>query len=413
MSLQNKKIILSVSGGIAAYKAPELVRQLTKKGAEVRVVLTRSAKEFVSELSLQAVSQHAVLSDLFDYNSEKLMNHIELAKWADLILIAPCTANLISKINVGLADDLLTTLILATSAKIVIAPAMNEQMYSAAVIQNNLKQLENRGISILGPANGEQACGDVGLGRMLLPEELVQHCSDLLSQKAILKNEVIVITAGPTQEALDPVRYISNYSSGKMGFALAEQSTKMGAKVILISGPVNLQTPKNVMRINVKTAIEMNEQVQKAISKSTIFIGCAAVSDYRSVKIADQKIKKQTLDETETLTIELVKNPDIIANVANLPKNERPFVVGFAAETQNLAIYAQKKLKEKQLNMICANNVANKEIGFNSDENALSIYSPNETEIVLPKSTKLDLAKKLLTIIDSVKNKKRVNNETN
>lgn len=406
MLLQNKKIILGISGGIAAYKAPELVRQLTKQGAQVRVVLTHSAKEFVSKLSLQAVSQHAVLTDLFDLQSEQSMNHIELAKWADLILVAPCTANLISKISVGLADDLLTTLILATQAQIALAPAMNQQMYSAQVIQTHLEQLSNRGVLLFGPATGEQACGDVGPGRMLLPEELVQHCCDLFESDARLNQETIVITAGPTQEALDPVRYISNHSSGKMGFAIAEQAAQMGAKVILISGPVHLQTPKNVTRVNVKSALEMNEQAQLFAKQSTIFIGCAAVADYRAAKIAEQKIKKQTQDQTETLTIELVKNPDIIANVAHLPENERPFVVGFAAETENVSHYAQKKLQEKNLDMICANDVSNAQIGFNSDENALVIYGSQQTAVTLPKNSKQKIAKQLLTMIDSVKNKK-------
>lgn len=404
MSLQNKKIILAVSGGIAAYKVPEIVRQLKKQGAQVRVILTKAAKEFVSELSLQTVSQQAVLTELFDHESERLMNHIELAKWADFILIAPCTANLISKIRIGLADDLLTTLILATKAQIALAPAMNQQMYHAPIIQQHLTELKNRGLLIFGPASGEQACGDVGFGRMSAPEELIQLCIASFNQDRGLQGKTIVITAGPTQEAIDPVRYISNHSSGKMGFALADQAAKMGAKVILIAGPVALETPYNVTRINVTTALEMNEKALQFAQESTVFIGCAAVADYRPMEVALQKIKKQTSDQNETLTIKLIKNPDIIANVASLPKKDRPFVVGFAAETEQLSEYAQKKLKQKKLDMICANDVSNQKIGFNSEYNALIIYLPDHKEIVLPTAPKLEIARQILQEIRQINN---------
>lgn len=402
--LSNKNIILAISGGIAAYKTPELVRQLKKQGANVRVVLTRAATAFVSELSLQTVSGQSVLTNLFDLESEQSMNHIELAKWADFILIAPCTANLISKLTLGIADDLLTTLILATKAHIAIAPAMNQQMYKAPVIEQHLKTLCDRGVFIFGPEAGEQACGDVGFGRMRAPEALVQDCIDAMMPDQSLKNEIIVITAGPTQEALDPVRYLSNHSSGKMGFALAQAAAKRSAKVILIAGPVALKTPDHVLRIDVKTALEMNQKALKFAPKSSIFIGCAAVADYRPLEVSAQKIKKQS--HSETLTLHLIKNPDIIKNVASLPPQNRPFVVGFAAETQNVAQYAQQKRLDKGLDMICANDVSDKKIGFNSDENSLIIYGTYCQEIRLSQATKIDIAQQLLTAIEAEKHQK-------
>jgi phosphopantothenoylcysteine decarboxylase / phosphopantothenate---cysteine ligase len=392
MHLLGKKILLGICGGIAAYKCPELIRQLKKQGAEVRVVLTQSASQFVTPLTLQAVSGHSVNNQLFDVQAELSMSHIALAKWADLILIAPATANIIAKLTNGIADDLLTTLCLATEAPIAIAPAMNQQMYHAQITQQNLANLANRdNVMIWGPAQGEQACGDVGLGRMLEPAQLVTHIRQWWTTASNAKDIHIVITAGPTQEALDPVRYLTNHSSGKMGFALANAAVKLGAKVTLITGPVSLSTPKGVKRIDVISALDMQAAVMDNIANCDIFIGCAAVADYRPANIAVQKIKKQG-DEIQLL---LVKNPDIVASVAGLSKDERPFVVGFAAETQDVEKYAYQKLINKKLDLICANDVSLPEQGFNTDTNAIIIYGKDFKQ-TLPVMDKQTLAEKIL-----------------
>lgn len=395
MNLTNKHILLGITGGIAAYKCPDLVRQLKKMGAEVQVVMTESAKHFVSALSLQAVSGNHVSYDLFDSSAELSMGHIALAKWADLVIIAPCTANMVAKLAHGIADDLLTTLCLATTAPIAIAPAMNQYMYLATITQHNLQHLSHRGISIWGPDQGEQACGDVGPGRMLEPQQLCTKIVEKFALSAQLIDLNIVITAGPTQEALDPVRYISNHSSGKMGFAIAQAAAELGAKVTLISGPVNLCTPQNVNRYNVKTALEMHQKTLESVKTADIFIACAAVADYRAASIADQKIKKQ--ESSEELTITLVKNPDIVADVANLQHN-RPFVVGFAAETNNVEQYALKKLTHKHMDMICANDVSSQGQGFNSDNNALTLYW-STGRLSLPLTNKTKLAQQLINEI--------------
>ena len=395
MSLSGKHILLGITGGIAAYKCPDLVRHLKKAGAQVRVVMTESASHFVTPMTLQALSGNAVSSDLFDPSAELSMNHIELAKWADLLLIAPATANIIAKMANGIADDLLSTICLATPAKIVIAPAMNQQMYKAAATQQNLASLASRSTLILGPDDGFQACGDFGPGRMVEPATIVEHVEGYFLATATLVGTEITITAGPTIEELDPVRYISNYSSGKMGYAIAQAAAEMGATVNLISGPVNLATPNNVNRINVKSANEMCDAALKLAKKSAIFISCAAVADYRAETIAKQKIKKT--DDNNELVIKLVKNPDIVASIAALKKG-RPFVVGFAAETNNIKAYALKKLTTKNLDLICANDVSDKSIGFNSDQNALTIYWQNG-EQTLPLSSKQQLAKQLLQAV--------------
>lgn len=391
--LTNKNIVLGISGGIAAYKTPELVRQFVKHGANVRVVLTQSAHQFVSELSLQTVSNNLVSSQLFDNEREYSMSHIDLAKWADCIVIAPCTANIIAKLNAGIADDLLTTLCLASSAPVMLAPAMNQQMFRAPVTQQNLASLKQRGYSVIGPEKGEQACGDNGFGRMSELDVIVKSVIHAFQYEQILSRLSITITAGPTQEAIDPVRYLSNHSSGKMGFAIAEQAAKLGANVTLITGPVNLKTPDNVERINVISALEMQSAAINMAKKSNIFIGCAAVADYRMESIADKKIKKQ--ENCDELTLKLVKNPDIIANIAKLDKKERPFVVGFAAETDHLEEHAMQKLADKHLDMICANDVSNQQIGFNADENELVIFSQS-APIRLEKNSKQIIAKQLL-----------------
>lgn len=405
MNLTNKHILLGITGGIAAYKCPDLVRQLKKMGAEVQVVMTESAQHFVSELSLQAVSGNRVCHDLFDSAAELSMGHIALAKWADLVIIAPCTANIIAKLAHGIADDLLTTLCLATTAPIAIAPAMNQNMYLADVTQSNINLLNQRGIHIWGPDQGEQACGDIGPGRMLEPQQLVAKTVELFVPLVKQANLHIVITAGPTQEAIDPVRYISNYSSGKMGFAIAKAAAELGAKVTLISGPVNLCTPAHVERKNVKTALEMYQNTLEIVDTADIFIACAAVADYRAANIAEQKIKKQS--NSDELTITLVKNPDIVAEVANLPQH-RPFVVGFAAETNNLEQYALNKLSQKNLDLICANDVSSHEKGFNSDDNAVTLYW-STGKLALPLTNKNMLAKQLVNEI--IKHYNEYNNE--
>ena len=395
MSLSGKNILLGITGGIAAYKCPDLVRHLKKAGAQVRVVLTESASHFVAPMTLQAVSGNAVSKELFDPTAELSMSHIELAKWADLVLIAPATANIIAKMANGIADDLLSTICLATPAKIVIAPAMNQQMYKAAATQQNLATLESRNTLVLGPDDGFQACGDIGPGRMVEPTTIVENINNYFLANSELAGTTITITAGPTIEELDPVRYISNYSSGKMGFAIAKAAAEMGATVNLISGPVNLTTPNNVNRINVKSAKQMYDEALVLAEKSAIFISCAAVADYRAETIAKNKIKKT--DDSNELVIKLVKNPDIVASIAGL-KEHRPFVVGFAAETNDVKTYALKKLTTKNLDLICANDVSDHNIGFNSDQNALTLYWRNG-EQTLPLSSKQQLAKQLLQAV--------------
>ncbi|WP_372339462.1 bifunctional phosphopantothenoylcysteine decarboxylase/phosphopantothenate--cysteine ligase CoaBC [Gilliamella apis] len=395
MSLSGKNILLGITGGIAAYKCPDLVRHLKKAGAQVRVVLTESASHFVAPMTLQAVSGNAVSKELFDPTAELSMSHIELAKWADLVLIAPATANIIAKMANGIADDLLSTICLATPAKIVIAPAMNQQMYKAAATQQNLATLESRNTLVLGPDDGFQACGDIGPGRMVEPTTIVENINNYFLANSELAGTTITITAGPTIEELDPVRYISNYSSGKMGFAIAKAAAEMGATVNLISGPVNLTTPNNVNRINVKSAKQMYDEALVLAEKSAIFISCAAVADYRAETIAKNKIKKT--DDSNEFVIKLVKNPDIVASIAGL-KEHRPFVVGFAAETNDVKTYALKKLTTKNLDLICANDVSDHNIGFNSDQNALTLYWRNG-EQTLPLSSKQQLAKQLLQAV--------------
>lgn len=389
--LQGKNIVLGITGGIAAYKIPELVRRLKDKGANIRVVMTSSAKQFITPLTLQAVSGNEVSDSLLDPQAELAMGHIELAKWADLVIIAPASTNSLAALSVGLADDLLTTVCLATSAPIAIAPAMNQQMWHAAVTQENVQRLQSRGYSIWGPGSGEQACGDVGLGRMLDVKQLVIHACQHYQQPT-LTGQHWVITAGPTREAIDPVRYISNHSSGKMGYAIAKAAKMAGAKVTLISGPVSLSAPDQVTTIAVDSAKEMHQHSMSVAPTADVFIACAAVADYRVDTIAEHKIKKSADD----MHIQLIKNPDIVADVAALAK--KPFTVGFAAETQNLEKYARAKLQHKNLDLIAANNIAIKDQGFNSDDNALSVYSATDV-IELALTNKTQLAVQLVTLI--------------
>ncbi|MCD9485743.1 bifunctional phosphopantothenoylcysteine decarboxylase/phosphopantothenate--cysteine ligase CoaBC [Photobacterium iliopiscarium] len=393
-TLAGKKILLGISGGIAAYKCAELTRRLIERGAQVHVVMTKAAQEFITPLTMQAVSGNPVSSSLLDPSAESSMGHIELAKWADLVLLAPATADLIARISAGMGNDLLSTLCLATDAPIAVAPAMNQQMYRNVATQENLATLHRRGFTLWGPASGEQACGDVGPGRMLEPMQLVHHCEDFFQQPDL--NELnIVITAGPTREAIDPVRYLSNYSSGKMGFAIAAAAAKRGANVTLISGPVNLTTPTGVTRININSATEMHQAALEHAINNNIFIACAAVADFRPAHVAPQKMKKQ--DGNDEMMIQLVKNPDIVASIAALTEN-RPFTVGFAAETQNVEHYARGKLTKKNLDLICANDVSVQGQGFNSDNNALHLYWSNGDK-TLPLATKADLGQQLVTEI--------------
>ncbi|KHE00025.1 bifunctional phosphopantothenoylcysteine decarboxylase/phosphopantothenate--cysteine ligase CoaBC [Pantoea stewartii subsp. indologenes] len=397
MGLAGKKVLLGVSGGIAAYKTPELVRRLRDRGADVRVMMTEGAKAFITPLSLQAVSGYPVFDDLLDPAAEAAMGHIELAKWADLIVLAPATADLIARITAGMANDLVTTAVLATAAPVAIVPAMNQQMYRAAVTQENLIRLQARGLLIWGPDSGSQACGDIGPGRMLDPLAIVDHAVQWAAPVNDLQHLNIMITAGPTREAIDPVRYISNHSSGKMGFAIAAAAAKRGARVTLVSGPVALPTPAGVKRVDVTSALEMQAAVMGEINAQHIFIASAAVADYRAIEIADEKIKKQ--DDDEKVSLQLIKNPDIVAGVAALTQS-RPFVVGFAAETQNVEEYARKKRARKNLDLICANDVSKAGHGFNSDTNALHLFW-QEGEKTLPLSDKSLLGQLLIDEIVS------------
>ncbi|MCR9552928.1 bifunctional phosphopantothenoylcysteine decarboxylase/phosphopantothenate--cysteine ligase CoaBC [Vibrio sp. RM-44-3] len=390
-TLAGKKILLGISGGIAAYKCAELTRRLIERGAQVQVVMTKAAKEFITPLTMQAVSGRPVSDSLLDPAAEASMGHIELAKWADLVLLAPATADLIARMSAGMGNDLLTTLVLATDSPVAVSPAMNQQMYRNNATQENIATLARRGMHIWGPAAGEQACGDVGPGRMLEPMQLVHLCEQFFQPK-LLEGKSILITAGPTREAIDPVRYITNHSSGKMGYALASAAAQMGAKVTLVSGPVSLNTPVGVERINVSSAQEMHEAVMTHANKHDAFISCAAVADYRPQTIASQKLKKT--EDNDEMVINMVKNPDIVASVAAMTE-KRPFTVGFAAETNDVETYARGKLTKKNLDMICANDVSVAGQGFNSNDNAITLYWP-EGELALALESKEALSFKIL-----------------
>ncbi|MGF1737995.1 bifunctional phosphopantothenoylcysteine decarboxylase/phosphopantothenate--cysteine ligase CoaBC [Photobacterium satsumensis] len=393
-TLAGKKILLGISGGIAAYKCAELTRRLIERGAQVQVVMTKAAKEFITPLTMQAVSGRPVSDSLLDPAAEASMGHIELAKWADLVLLAPATADLIARMAAGMGNDLLTTLCLATDSPIAVAPAMNQQMYRHIATQENIATLARRGCHIWGPASGEQACGDVGPGRMLEPMQLV-HLAEDFFKPADLNGMSLTITAGPTREAIDPVRYLTNHSSGKMGYAIAEAAAKRGATVTLISGPTNLATPHGVTRIDISSAEQMHQVALEQAPASDIFIGCAAVADFRPAAVAEQKMKKK--DGEDDMVIRLVKNPDIIASIAAL-EADRPFTVGFAAETQDVEQYARGKLARKHLDLICANDVSNAGQGFNSDQNALHLYWPQGNK-ALPLTSKAELGAQLVDVI--------------
>nr|WP_107865806.1 bifunctional phosphopantothenoylcysteine decarboxylase/phosphopantothenate--cysteine ligase CoaBC [Agitococcus lubricus] len=367
-TLVGKRVVLAISGGIAAYKSADLVRRLRDAGAEVQVVMTLAAQQFITPLTLQALSGNVVHTELLDPEAEAGMGHIELARWADLVLVAPASADVIARLAHGIANDLLTTLWLATRAKRAVAPAMNQQMWAAQITQDNVLKLSQQGVTVFQPASGSQACGDIGAGRMLEAVELAQLSANLFAVGS-LTGKRVVITAGPTREAIDPVRYISNHSSGKMGYALAQACIEAGAHVTLISGPVHLPTPDRVQRVNVTSALQMLAASQQALAEGCdMFIATAAVADYRPAAVAEQKIKKQG----DEIVIELVKNPDIVATIAQ--STPRPFVLGFAAETQYVENYARAKLEAKKLDMIACNDVSRADIGFQSDDNAMTVF---------------------------------------
>lgn len=388
-SLTNKQILLGVTGGIAAYKSAELIRRLQDLGADVRVIMTPAAQEFITPLTLQALSGNTVHTTLLDPEAEAGMGHIELARWADMMLIAPATADFIARLIGGKGDDLLTTVCLATSAPLCLAPAMNQAMWTNSATQANLALLAERKIACFGPAEGSQACGDVGPGRMLEPTELAELTAKQFATGS-LSGKHIVITAGPTREAIDPVRYISNHSSGKMGYALAQAAIDAGAKVTLISGPTQLSPPKHSHVISVDSAQQMYEASMSCVTECDLFIAAAAVADYRPAALAEQKIKKSGQD---TMTIELVKNPDIVTAVAS--SQPRPMTVGFAAETQDVVAYARGKLERKNLDVVIANDVSQSDIGFNSDNNAVTVVWPDK-EQNLDQRSKTQLARDLI-----------------
>ena len=392
MNFLNKNILLCVTGGIAAYKSAEIIRLFKKNGADVRVVMTESAKEFITPLTLQAVSGNEIHDSLLDVKAESAMGHIELAKWADIILIAPCTAETIAKITHGRADDLMGAIILASKASVFIAPAMNMNMWLDQSTQENCKKLSSRSISIIGPADGEQACGDIGPGRMVEPENIIELISSSI-KIGPLAGKVITITAGPTREQIDPVRFISNNSSGKMGYALAEAAIEAGALVNLISGPVSIDANKSASLYKINSASEMLEKVDELMPNTDIFIGCAAVSDFKPSHYNENKIKK---DDLNVIDLELKKNKDILSHVAKVYKSS--YVVGFAAETQNIKENARKKLLNKKLNMIISNDVSDKSIGFDSDQNEVNLLTKSES-IFLKKDKKIRIAREILKII--------------
>lgn len=389
-NLTNKNILLGITAGIAAYKTPDLVRRLRDLGANVQVILSKNAGDFVSEIALQAVSGQAVHDHKMDAQSESGMGHIDLARWADVVLIAPATANFIARLNNGEADELLTTVCVATNAKIAIAPAMNQQMWANKKTQANIKALRQSDINILGPDSGDQACGEVGMGRMLEPTELAQQTA-VLFETDELAGKAVMITAGPTWEALDPVRGITNHSSGIMGYAIAQSAVEAGALVTLVTGPTHLEIPEHVNAIKVVSALEMQAAVMNDIAKQDIFIGVAAVADYRPIEVSKNKIKKQ--DNQNTMNITLERNPDILAGVAQL-KNA-PYTVGFAAETNDIEKYARVKLEKKKLDMIAANDVGSDDIGFGARDNALTLITQTET-ILLPRANKTQIARQLI-----------------
>ncbi|CAI3107877.1 MULTISPECIES: bifunctional phosphopantothenoylcysteine decarboxylase/phosphopantothenate--cysteine ligase CoaBC [Acinetobacter] len=410
--IPHKNIVLAVTGGIAAYKSAILVRRLKDYGFDVRVVMTHGAQAFITPLTFQALSGNPVHTELLDPAAEAGMGHIELARWADLLLVAPASCDTLAKFAHGLADDLLSTVFLATKSPVWVAPAMNQQMWAAKATQRNLQTLVEDGVHVIMPDAGEQACGDVGLGRMPEPEEIARQVAGYFhqAQRAIaekfglLAGKRVVITAGPTREAIDPVRYISNHSTGKMGFALAAACYAAGAQVTLIAGPVSLDTPNGVKRVNVASARQMLDISMNSLETGCdIFIATAAVADYRVAEVAEHKIKKAG----DELNVSLVKNPDIVATIAGQEK--RPFMVGFAAETQNVEEYAAGKLVAKKLDMIACNDVSRADIGFASDENAMTVFFAENYHMKkreLEKASKQEISQQLVEAISDALRRK-------
>jgi phosphopantothenoylcysteine decarboxylase / phosphopantothenate---cysteine ligase len=392
-AMQGKRVLLGVTGGIAAYKSPDLVRRLREAGAEVQVVLTAGAREFVTPMTFQAVSGREVRSDLWDPEAEKAMSHIELARWADFVIIAPATADFIARLATGQADDLLTTLCLATDSPIALAPAMNRLMWANPATQANVATLRSRGIHVWGPGEGDQACGETGAGRMLEPTQLALHVSNTLAPSGPLAGRRVLLTAGPTRERIDPVRFISNRSSGKMGFAVAAAARDAGADVTVIAGPCTCATPPGVKRIDVESAADMLAAVLKNIDGVDIFVATAAVADYRPANPVECKIKKTS----ESMDIKMERTVDILATVAARVGAARPFVVGFAAETDSVEQYARQKLLKKNLDMIAANEVGHDKV-FEKDDNALLVLWRDGRQ-ELPHAPKVALARDLVGLI--------------
>ncbi len=392
--MQGKRIVIGITGGIAAFKAASLVSQLVQRGAEVRVIMTQSATQFITPLTFQTLSRNHVFTDTFEERNPKVVSHIDLADHADLFVIAPATANIISKIAHGLADDMLTTTVLATEAPVCFAPAMNVHMYQNVIIQENINRLQSLGYHLIEPGEGQLACGYVGRGRMAEPEVILEWIEWYFQKKACLTGKKILVTAGPTIEPIDPVRYFSNHSSGKMGYAIAEAAEKAGADVTLISGPVAIRPPARVKRIEVKRAIEMREAVMGCLSEMDIIVKTAAVADYRPRNVFDQKIKK----DQETLTVELEKNPDIAMEIGKQKRRDQ-FFVGFAAETENVENYAREKLAKKGMDLIVANQVSIPGIGFGSDQNQVVIYDAEGEVCRLPKMDKKSIAAQIISLI--------------
>jgi phosphopantothenoylcysteine decarboxylase / phosphopantothenate---cysteine ligase len=392
MQTQTRKVLVGVTGGIAAYKTPDLVRRLLERGAEVQVVVSRGALEFVTALTFQAVSGRPVRTELWDEAAEAAMGHIELARWADDIVVAPATADFMARLAHGFADDLLSTLCVATTAPISIAPAMNREMWANAATQANVRMLRDRGVRILGPASGEQACGEVGVGRMVEPAAIAEQVMMIRRGDRVLAGMKVVVTAGPTRERIDPVRFISNRSSGKMGYAVAEAARDAGANVVIVSGPVQIAPPLGIERVEVESAEQMLNAVQKHIVGADIFIAAAAVSDYRTCEVACQKIKKTS----DTMTLALARSPDVLATIARSPSP--PFLVGFAAETEHVERNALAKLTGKTLDMIAANKVGDG-LGFDKDDNALTVYWPGGGKQELSLTSKAALAAQLVQLI--------------
>jgi phosphopantothenoylcysteine decarboxylase/phosphopantothenate--cysteine ligase len=389
--MHGKRVLLGVTGGIAAYKSPDLVRRLREQGAEVQVVLTAGAREFVTAMTFQAVSGREVRSDLWDPEAEKAMSHIELARWADFVIIAPATADFLARLATGQADDLLTTLCLATAAPIALAPAMNRVMWANAATQANVATLKSRGVHVWGPGEGDQACGEVGAGRMLEPTQLAALVTSAIAPSGPLAGKRVLLTAGPTRERIDPVRFISNRSSGKMGFAVAAAAREAGADVTIVCGPVSIATPPGVKRIDVESAADMLNAVMKNIDGVDIFVATAAVADYRPANPVECKIKKTS----ESMDLKMERTVDILATVA--ARASRPFVVGFAAETDSVEQYARQKLLKKNLDMIAANEVGHDKV-FEKDDNALLVLW-RDGRLELPHAPKVALARDLIALI--------------